>query len=180
MEKQVACIKTSCASHLINEYCIFAQYCYYEYTYLLHSSAPARDTVITSIHTYYIRPHLPEIRLYFQMNLHSLKLPDKTSILSEKTSLLLRREHQPFEDGCCITFCCEPAGEASRKRLFRIDRDRVYSRGGGAPDCMIFTSPDSILKKDTRPKDQGLKKDFRGYHRSKIARDHQHARRGVR
>ena len=25
---------------------------------------------------------------------------------------------------------------------------------------MIFTSPDSILKRDTRPKDQGLKKDF--------------------
>ena len=29
----------------------------------------------------------------------------------------------------------------------------MYSRGGGAPNCMIFTSPDSILKRDTRPKD---------------------------
>ena len=75
--------------------------------------------------------------------------------------LLHRREHQSFEDGCCTIYCCEPAGEATRKRLFRVDRDSVYPRGGGTGlHDLHFTSPDSILEGDTRFKDEGLKKDF--------------------
>ena len=103
------------------------------------------------------------------MNLYSLKL-------SEKTSLLLRREHQSFEDGCCITFCAvasinpskmdaaPPTAASPPGKLRGSDcsgsTGTAFTPVGGAPDCMIFTSPDSILERDTRPKDQGLKKDF--------------------
>ena len=137
----------------MNGYCIFAQYCYYEYT-CLHSStcvAPARDSPLFSN-----EPIFPQT---FGEDFASP--PSRASILRRWMlhHRLHRREHQSFEDGCCTIYCCEPAGEATRKRLFRIDRDSVYSRGG-APDCMIFTSPDCILERDTRPKDQGLKKDF--------------------
>ena len=109
----------------MNEYCIFAQYCYYKYT-CLHSStciAPARDSPLFSNESTF-----PQT---FGEDLFLLSL--RASILRRWMlhHLLHRREHQSFEDGCCTTFCCEPAGEASRKRLFKIDRDSVYSRGGG-------------------------------------------------
>ena len=112
--------------HLMNGYCIFAQYCYYEYT-CLHSStcvAPARDSPLFSN-----EPIFPQT-----FGEDFAPPPSRASILRRWMlhHLLLRREHQSFEDGCCTTYCCEPAGEATRKRLFRIDRDRVYSRGGAA------------------------------------------------
>ena len=137
----------------MNGYCFFAQYCYYEYT-CLHSStcvAPARD-----LPRFSNEPIFPQT-----FGEDFAPPPSRASILRRWMlhHLLHRREHQSFEDGCCITYCCEPAGEATRKRLFRIDRDSVFSRGG-APDCTIFTSPDSILERDTRSKDQGLKKGF--------------------
>ena len=97
-------------------------------------------------------------------------LPSRASILRRWMlhHLLLRREHQSFEDGCCTTYCCEPAGEATRKRLFRIDGDSVYSRGGGTGlHDLHFTSQDSILERDTR---QGPRTEegLRGHHRSRL------------
>ena len=117
----------------MNEYCIFAQYCYYEYS-CLHSStcvAPARDSPLFSN-----EPIFPQT-----FGEDFAPPPLRASILRRWMlhHLLHRREHQSFEDGCCTTLCCEPAGEATWKRLFRIHRDSVYSRGG-APHCMIFTS----------------------------------------
>ena len=126
----------------MNGYCIFAQYCYYEYT-CLHSStfvAPARDSPLFSN-----EPIFPQT-----FGEDFAPPPSRASILRRwmLRHLLHRREHQSFEDGCCTTYCCEPAGEATRKRLFRIDGDSVYSRGG-APDCMTFTSlPQTVYSRE--------------------------------
>ena len=114
------------------------------------------------------------------MNLHSLNLSEKTSLdfapPPSRASilrrwmlhhLLLRREHQSFEDGCCTTYCCEPAGEATRKRLFRIDEDSVYSRGGGnGLHDLHFTSQDTRERYSAQgPRtEEGL----RGHQRSRL------------
>ena len=97
----------------MNEYCIFAQYCFYEYT-CLHSSkciAPARDSPLFSN-----EPAFP------QTFGEDFSPPPVASINPSKMDVA--------SPSAASGFCCEPAGEASRKRLFGIDRDSVYSRGG--------------------------------------------------
>ena len=62
--------------------------------------------------------------------------------------LISHREHQFFEDGYCITYWCGPAGEASRKQLFRVDRNIVCSRWNTG--LQFF--PSQYAQGDTRPK----------------------------
>ena len=143
------------------------------------SIASSPSTVITSIHTY-IRPHLPEIHLYFQMNLHSLKLPDKTSLpspppVASKSPLKMDAASPSAPSRASILRRWMLHYLLLRARRGSFGEATVQDRSGqrvlpwgGAPECMIFTSPDSILKRDTRPKDQGLKKDFRGHQRSRL------------
>ena len=72
-----------------------------------------------------------------------------------------RRVHRSFEDGRCITYCCGPAGEASRKRLFRIGRNIVSPRW----DTGLQYFPSQYAQEILGPRPE---EDLRGRHRSRL------------
>ena len=93
------------------------------------------------------------------MNLHSLKLPEKTSLLLPSRASILRRWmlHHLLHQAVSAA---SPPGKLRGSDYCSGSTGTACTPVGGTPDCMLFISPDSILKKDTWPKDQGLKKDF--------------------